>query len=78
VHHHTRSFCEAAGEVYSSTIDKDRAMRAVVVGTLKAHPALLDWESFKSVFKNTELGFDLLMSLTESQRKVLKRDASSV
>jgi hypothetical protein len=52
-------------------------MRAVVVGTLKAHPDLLDWESFQSVFKDTELGFDLLMSLTQSQRKVLLRDASS-
>ncbi|GKU04926.1 hypothetical protein FLAG1_07662 [Fusarium langsethiae] len=77
-HHHSKSFMHVAHYVYGSTIKQDRGMRNAVVQTVKKHIDLLDDEEFQSVIKDTELGFDLLLILTQTRRGDLKREASSL
>ncbi|KAG9495461.1 hypothetical protein J7337_013709 [Fusarium musae] len=64
----TNDFRIAAEEVYTSTIDQDRGMRDIVVKTVEENVALLNNADFEALAKNTELGHDLLMKITSTQR----------
>ncbi|UZP39222.1 hypothetical protein NXS19_007038 [Fusarium pseudograminearum] len=77
-HHHSDSFRHAARFVYGSTVTQDRGMRNAVVQAVKTNIDLLDDKAFQVVIKGTELGFDLLLSLTQTRRGELKREASSL
>ncbi|RYC79247.1 hypothetical protein BFJ63_vAg17874 [Fusarium oxysporum f. sp. narcissi] len=61
--HHWQSdnFLHAIREVYTSTIDEDRALRDVVVEVVDAHPELLDQPRWQDSIKDLSLCFDLLM-----------------
>ncbi|KAM0370880.1 hypothetical protein ACHAO7_011529 [Fusarium culmorum] len=77
-HHHSDSFRHAARFVYGSTVTQDRGMRNAVVQAVKTNIDLLDDKTFQVVIKGTELGFDLLLSLTQTRRGELKREAASL
>ncbi|RGP74637.1 amino acid transport gap1 [Fusarium sporotrichioides] len=77
-HHHSKSFMHATRYVYGSTIKQDRGMRDAVVRTLSWHVDLFEDEAFQSIIKDTELGLDLLLDLTQIRRGDLKRQASSL
>ncbi|KAM3546351.1 hypothetical protein ARSEF1564_000839 [Beauveria bassiana] len=61
--HHWQSddFLHAIREVYTSTIDEDRALRDVVVEVVDAHLELLEQPRCQALIKDLELCFDLLM-----------------
>ncbi|RFN52867.1 amino acid transport protein gap1 [Fusarium flagelliforme] len=61
------SFRHGAKEAYTSTVNKDRGLRDVVVRTVLKNRYLLDQWSFQKVVKETDLGFDLLMKLRFAQ-----------
>ncbi|KAF5233474.1 hypothetical protein FAUST_8159 [Fusarium austroamericanum] len=77
-HHHSDSFRHASRFVYGSTVTQDRGMRNAVVQAVKTNIDLLDDKAFQVVIKGTELGFDLLLSLTQTRRGELKREAASL
>ncbi|KAF4441179.1 speckle-type poz protein [Fusarium austroafricanum] len=71
--HHWQSddFLHAIREVYTSTIDEDRALRDVVVEAIDAHLELLDQPKCQESIKDLRLCFDLLM-YSRRRRPVLR------
>ncbi|GKU08016.1 speckle-type poz protein [Fusarium langsethiae] len=61
--HHWQSddFLHSIREVYTSTIDEDRALRDVVAEVVNAHPELLDQPRWQDSIQDLSLCFDLLM-----------------
>ncbi|KAJ4006073.1 hypothetical protein NW752_001320 [Fusarium irregulare] len=62
-----QSFRDGAKEACTSTVDKDRGLRNVVVQTVLKNRYLLDQWLFQKVVKETDLGFDLLMQLRSAR-----------
>jgi hypothetical protein len=55
-------FVDAAREAYSTTLDDDRGLRDATIDTIQAHRHLLDIGNVKSVLRESQLAFDLLMA----------------
>ena len=60
-HWSSTDFCQAAYEVYTSTVESDRDMRDVVVKTLFKHPELFDKNEVQDVIRELTLAYDMLM-----------------
>ncbi|EON61622.1 hypothetical protein W97_00837 [Coniosporium apollinis CBS 100218] len=61
-------FSQAAYEAYTSTIESDRGLRDVVVGTLYQHPEMLSKKDVQDVVRDLNLAYDLLMYVREKRR----------
>jgi hypothetical protein len=75
-HWQTGDFLHAVREVYTSTIDEDRAMRDVVVEVINVHPELLDQPRWQDSIKDLSLCYDLLMR--SRQRRPGSQPASAL
>ncbi|KAF4458120.1 Speckle-type POZ protein [Fusarium austroafricanum] len=63
-HYKSEEFLQAVREIYTSTMDHDRVFREVVLNILTKRVNLLDEQPFQDLVKTTDLGYDLVMSLT--------------
>ena len=74
----TDDFITAAGEVYTTTVDSDRDMRALVVGTILQHTGLLDIDEVQAVIKTVpDLSFDILMHARKNSLRDILDPAAS-
>jgi hypothetical protein len=53
-------FSQAAHEAYTSTVERDRGLKDVVVKTLYRNPEMLSKEDIRRVVRELPLGYDLL------------------